>query len=411
MGAELDLTDTSHTVIIPGMAHLFKTTYVNKKTGKTHRPKKWYGRWKTESDKWVSKALSESKKIAQKMLMKYVREAEEAIVSPRRHSLERLIEQFDEVVKANSTKDYAHMLNYRVKKVIERIEATHPDHIEPGKVTIACAELADSLRTRSHYQASIKQFCKWLVNNGYAKRNPVADLKPPKYEADRRYVRRVLTQEEWVRLSQATESSKRRFRGLTGADRIALYRIVMATGWRAGGLAKLKVHNFLANGLVILEARHSKNRKEQRKFLPESVRKTTQDFLQEKSVNETVWPGNWYQNAAEMLRIDLRAAGIQHETGDGILDFHSFRNTSITWMLEAGTPIYIVQRHADHANPAQTMRYARPKRGDIDDAVEQTFSSLISLAQPTENKVSEIPEAAIIPANALKIQKGPREDA
>jgi integrase len=198
---------------------------------------------------------------------------------------------------------------------------------------------------------------------------------------------------------------------LTGKDRAILYLVALSTGWRAGGIANLRVHNFLTNGLVILEARYSKNRREQRKFLPDSVRKTVADYLQDKSVNEIVWPGNWYQNAAEMLRIDLKAAGINPKTDEGILDFHSFRNTSITWMLESGTPIYLVQRHADHANPSQTMRYARPKKDDVDDAVERTFSLLNSLAQTTENKVSEKSESAIIPEKALKHIKGPREDA
>ncbi len=285
------------------------------------------------------------------------------------------------------------------------MSATYADNIEPSKVRLAVTELADSLRTRNHYTAAIKQFCRWLVDNGHAKRNPVAELKPAKHDADKRYVRRVLTQDEWARLSNATASSPESFRGLTGEDRLALYMVVLSTGWRAGGLSKLQAKDFRSDGLVILEARHSKNRREQRKFLPQQVYKRMAEYLKDREGTDTAWPGTWAQDAAEMLRIDLEAAGIKHKTDEGIMDFHAFRNTSITWLLEAGTPIYLVQQHADHASPAQTMRYARPKRDNVDDAIEKTFSHIISHKMTPGNKVSEKAISTIIPKTRSKRKK------
>ena len=147
--------------------------------------------------------------------------------------------------------------------------------------------------------------------------------------------------------------------------------------WPSSPLAQLRVSDFKADGLVILQARYSKNRKEQRKFLPSAIQASLQEYFNGRDINSKVWPGTWAQDAAEMLRLDLKAASIPHKTDEGILDFHAFRNTSITWMLEAGAPIYLVQQHADHANPAQTMRYARPKRGSVDDAVAKAFADIV----------------------------------
>ncbi len=238
----------------------------------------------------------------------------------------------------------------------------------------------------------------------------MAGLKPAKHDADKRYVRRTITQDEWESLLKATYSSPHSFRGLTGEDRAILYIVTLATGWRAGGLTQLKVRDFHKDGLVVMDARHSKNRREQRKFLPDSVRKTVQDSLQDKLINDLVWPGTWAQDAAEMLRIDLGAAGIPHKTDEGVMDFHAFRNTSITWMLESGTPIYLVQRHADHASPAQTMRYARPKRDNLDDALNQTFSHIISHKSVPEIKVavSVAPRKLAKPALKYKRPTGGR---
>lgn len=407
MQLEISLTDESHAVIIPGMAYLFKSRTINKKTGKSYRSKKWFGRWKTAEGQWLSRSLSEDKKTAKKMLLKLctAEEIESIYPSHRKESMVKLIDRFCQGIESSATPDYARMVRYRVNAVVKKIGVTHPDQIEPNKVTLAAAELAPGLRTRNHYTGSMKQFCRWLVDNGHAKRNPVSQLKPAKFEADKRYVRRALTRDEWDRLVNATVNSGRSFRGLTGNDRLMLYIFVLSTGWRAGGIAQLRAGDFGKDGLVTLQARYSKNRREQRKFLPDSVRKTLQGFLQDRPAIDRAWPGTWAEDAAEMLRIDLAAAGIKHKTEEGIIDFHSFRNTSITWLLESGTPIYLVQRHADHASPAQTMRYARPKRDNVDDAIEKTFSHIISLKSTSEIKSPKNDNPAISPIICMKQEK------
>lgn len=397
MNTHYSLTDESHAVIIPGMAYLFRSKTTNSKRGTRYKSRRWYGRWKNASGKWVSRALSESKLTARKMLMKFCTDDELESIQKKPESLTSLLERFRQGIASSSTPAYARLIHYRAKEVIDHIEARVADHIEPARVQVAVAALADSLRTRNHYAAAIKQFCRWLVDNGHAKRNPVASLKPAKHDADKRYVRRSLTQEEWGRLVKATVNSNERFRGLTGTDRLALYMVVLSTGWRAGGLTQLRTRDFRNDGLVIMEARYSKNRREQRKFLPPPVHSMMAAYLVRREDNELVWPGTWAQDAAEMLRIDLLAAGIKPKTEEGIMDFHAFRNTSITWLLEAGTPIYLVQKHADHASPAQTMRYARPKRETLDDAVESTFSHIISHNSTTINKDAD---SAITPIPA-----------
>lgn len=388
------LTVTDHTVIIPGMGYLLKPVTVNKKTGKQYKSDKWHGRWKNSEGRWEQKALHKEKRKATSLLGELERGVAAEEHSPKEQSLAKLLNKFRDAIASSSTPDYAKLIHYRTSAILKEIGATKAHQIEPAKVQIAVAKLADSLRTRNHYTAAAKQFCRWLIDNGHAKRNPVAGLKPAKHDADKRYVRRALSKEEWALLAKATADSQETFRSLDGKDRLILYMVVLSTGWRAGGVKCLKVANFGQDGLVVLEARYSKNRKEQRKFLPPEVAAQVAEYIKDRDPKEFVWPGSWAQDAAEMLRIDLAAAGIPHKTDEGVLDFHAFRNTSITWLLESGTPIYLVQRHADHASPAQTMRYARPKRDNLDDAISRTFHHLIRHAQATEIKDKQKDELA-----------------
>ena len=47
-----------------------------------------------------------------------------------------------------------------------------------------------------------------------------------------------------------------------------------------------------------------------------------------------LWSLRACERSAEMLRVDLDAAGIPYETDDGILDFHALRVTFITELTQ-----------------------------------------------------------------------------
>lgn len=365
-----------HIPVIPGKAYLYKTS-TKAKNGKRYQPSRWYGKWKNDADRWQAKALHDDENLARKMLLKIVIDGEMESLAPRRIPLRKLVDQFVEGIGTNSTPGYAGQVKYRVNALLDEAGATHPDHLEPDRIQIAAAQLVGGLHTRWYYLSSMRQFSRWLVDRGHARTHQLAGMKLPKFQTEIKYMRRALTREEWVKLTVATRSSTKSFRGLDGRDRLMLYSIGLSTGWRAGGLSQLRVQDFLPDGLLILRAKFSKNRKEQRKYLPPPLIEPLKAYLANREPHELIWPSTWGQDAAEMLRIDLKAAGIPYETVEGVLDFHAFRNASITWLLESGTPIYLVQRHADHASPAQTMRYARPKRGSVDEAVDKTFSQVM----------------------------------
>lgn len=166
MGNNLRLTDEGHAVIIPGMAYLYKTSTLSSKNGKRYHSKKWYGKWKSASGRWIVKALSERKRTAHSMLMALCNEDELKIAGVgRREPLRKLLGRFRDSVATYATPNYTGTLHRRVESILDHIEATSPDSIEPARVEMAVADLGESLRTRNHYQAAIKQFCRWLVED------------------------------------------------------------------------------------------------------------------------------------------------------------------------------------------------------------------------------------------------------
>src|SRR5262249_49395687 len=157
---------------------------------------------------------------------------------------------------------------------------------------------------------------------------------------DRRHDRRDLSPAELAKLMEATRASGQTFRGLTGSDRFHLYLTACGTGFRAAELAALTADSFDLDAsppTATLGAEHTKNRNQAPQPLPPEVVAALRDYLKGKPNGETVWPGTWADRSADMLKIDLAAAGIPY-TVEGLhgplyADFHSLRHSFIT-MLE-----------------------------------------------------------------------------
>jgi hypothetical protein len=95
------------------------------------------------------------------------------------------------------------------------------------------------------------------------------------------------------------------------------------------------------------------------------------------SVEEPVWGGTWARGhkAAEMLRLDLEAAGIPYavEGPDGpeFADFHSLRHSYLGLGGRAGIGLRTLQELAGHSTPVLTARYMHPRLHDLAGAVDK----------------------------------------
>ena len=192
----------------------------------------------------------------------------------------------------------------------------------------------------------------------------------------------------------ATKASARGFRGLSGAERSALYLTAAATGFRANALANLTPADFALDAgspTVTTAARFATNRRTKVQPLPADVAAALREYLTGKPAALPVWGGTWRGKAAEMLRADLEAVGIPYaaEGPDGPehADFHALRHSFLTMLGRNGVDLRTAQELAGHSTPLLTARYTHIRLRDTAGAVEKLPSLVPSVTVEHEVEI------------------------
>ena len=234
--------------------------------------------------------------------------------------------------------------------------------------------------TINHYVRAVRAFFRWLTRSKRIGSNPLETLGFTDARTDVRHARRELTADELQRLFRAAQESNRSFRGLTGSDRFHLYLAAAGTGFRANALANLTPANFDLNTpspTVTMATRFNKARRLKVQPLPVDVADALRKYLAGRPEKARVWGGTWHASGrmAEMLRIDLDAAGIPYavEGPDGpeYADFHALRHTYLTMGGRSGIDLRTLQELAGHSTPELTARYSHRRLYDLAGAVDK----------------------------------------
>ncbi len=165
-----------------------------------------------------------------------------------------------------STAQHADLSRNRVTRVMELAKVDRISLMSPSKVQAALKAIRDtkvSLRSIHHYTRAVKAFSRWLWRDGRAREYTLAHLTSPNPETDRRRVRRALDADELRRILDAAERGPVVLKVL-GPDRAMLYRLAMATGFRANELRTLTPEAFDLDGdppTVTAKAAYSKRRR------------------------------------------------------------------------------------------------------------------------------------------------------
>jgi hypothetical protein len=99
-------------------------------------------------------------------------------------------------------------------------------------------------------------------------------------------------------------------------------------------------------------------------------------YLRSRPADRPVFPGPWWQDAAEMIRFDQEAAGIAYEVdgpqGRSFRDFHNLRHTMIALLDEAGATLKEAMQLARHSDPRLTAKvYGLASRERLADALRR----------------------------------------
>ncbi len=211
--------------------------------------------------------------------------------------------------------------------------------------------------TINDYVRAMKAFCKWLMVVKRVSENPLAYIVTVNTRVDRRIERRALTQEEIAKLLSATEAAGKHH-GMTGHQRALLYRLAMETGLRWNELRSLTKSSFtLTNVLtcVTVAADDAKGGKDDTLPLRVKLAEDLKRYLAFLPPDAPTFP-MWKDRGADMIRRDLKAAGIAIKDEYGkILDFHALRHTFGSMLAAAGVHPKVAQDLMRHSTIELTM--------------------------------------------------------
>lgn len=344
------------------MPSLFKRTYRDR-TGKMRRTSKWYGQWTDASGKVHCVPLSEHKPTAADMLARKALEASyarhgmtapptAAAIRDAALPLDRQLADYADYLRSRGATD-KHIRTQcgRIARVVEAGGITRTDQITEHAVATGIGSLragyrtagrGASLRTVGELAAramltACKGFTRWLHLR--ARRLASDPLAGATLGADstkgRRVVqlrpRRSLTGPEFERLVAAARASEVVHRGLDGEARAMLYLTALHTGFRASELAALTPDSLsLGSTPPTITTTHGGR---------SAVQPVRADFAAElaawltanppRTPHGRLWAGAWHEKAADMLRLDLAAAGVPHTTAEGRIDFHAIHTLLI----------------------------------------------------------------------------------
>lgn len=305
-------------------------------------------------------------------------------------SLEQLIEEYLKYLGNSGDKHLDHT-KARLNRIFAPNEWTRPAEINQYKVETTVRNLKVigkkgeeterklALRTQNHYLAAAKSFTKWLTIVRRALIvDPLAAVKKPSFENDRKLIRRFLLPEEWKWLAKT--------------DNALLYETAIQTGFRSKELSHIGPEN-LRDDHIYLPGSATKNKKPAQQYVTAELRARLVDAL------PFVVPDE--ERLAVLLRSDLakaRAMYIQSLPGaedekikaakdfllpknavGHVLDFHGLRHTCGAWLAIAGENIKVIQKVMRHSSISLTLdTYGHLLPGAEQDAVKH-FAKIMSV--------------------------------
>jgi len=237
---------------------------------------------------------------------------------------------------------------------------------------ISADKLGDYLRQRREKGISYRRsnallmackcLCNWAVGCDFVSKSPLRGKKVKllDVEKDRRRIRRALEVDELRRLFAAAAASQDAHHGLTGAERAMIYRLAAESGIRRGELRKVTVSAFdFESQVITLGAGITKSGRE--RVIPMTARTATELRRYFASKLPTAKAFTIPYKTAEMIREDLKAAGIEYADDAGhVFDFHSLRGQCATLLIEAGVDPKVAQEILGHSDIRLTLQtYAR----------------------------------------------------
>jgi integrase len=347
---------------------------------------KWYGEYTDSTGKRVQKSTGTTiKRDAETILRKWETDANNernGLSVNRSTTTEELLAEYIKFL-AGSTDQYRESTENRIRRILLACEFTHPRDIERIAVENAVRKFGIGLRTQSHYLTAIKGFSKWLVVVRKAILvDPLAAIKKPNFEKDRKKRRRFLTREEWAWLRLTPNA--------------LLYETAIQTGLRSSELRALQVANLKADHIA-LDARHTKNGRDAKQYASKDlldrlrealpfkmpvIGEVARMFYRDLETARQLWLNSMSEENRKKFVESQDFLCRKNSAGDE-LDFHALRHTCGAWLAISNENIKVIQSVMRHSSIVLTLdTYGHLLPGAEQDAAAK-LSVLLTQPVPT----------------------------
>lgn len=366
------------------------------------------------------RVLGDLERRAELVKAKVLTPVEDRVADHQGTALAEHLAAFDEHLRA---KDKSDIYRSYTRRYLDRLAAevpfaTLPDLRREGleRWLAARAGAGVGAKARNAYRGALVTFSNWCVATGRLASNPFAAVEKANEKADRRRLRRALTEDELVRLldnarqrplldaltvRRGTRKGEqyakvrpdvRRRLELVGRERELIYKTFLLTGLRKAELASLTTGQLFLDGPVYyaaLDAADEKSREgndiilradlaaDLRLWLADKLGRLQDDARRRGDSIPVRLPSDLpvFNVPAGLLRIfnrDLRLAGIPKRDERGrTIDVHGLRTTFGTLLNAAGVAPRTAQAAMRHSDIRLTMGiYTDPKLLDVAGALD-----------------------------------------
>lgn len=271
----------------------------------------------------------------------------------------------------NYVKDVARNLG----EILKITKANSISQLSTDTIHKALAKYGEkrSNTSRNKVRGFLYHFFEWLIKQDRWDKNPVkaiARLQPVD-----RIKKRTLSQEDLKKFFEASPRKRR-----------LVYEFVANTGIRRGAAFGLLWEDIdIKNKIMKVRVLRNKTRKELTIPLNEVALRILAEQKPRKNVRKKAKVFNQGIPDKDTMKKDIKEAGLDFETADGIFSFHSLRKQLATDIIKSGQNPKIAQELLGHSSLKMTMGVYT----DIDDKAKRRALKEMNKMRERESKSDE----------------------
>ncbi|BAH76935.1 site-specific recombinase [Solidesulfovibrio magneticus RS-1] len=264
--------------------------------------------------------------------------------------------------------------------VVGRLPLKNIRQMHMQKVLLAMANAGRSPRSIQYVFATFRAIWNHARNNGFVQvQSPTKGVALPKVNNERkRYLSRP--EADALLAELATRSPQTHDLALLSLDTGMRFSEVTGLTWGCVDLDKGRID--------ILNAKGEKDR-----AIPMTARvKELFESMTPGASNELIFKsrvGGQIGKISKSFDLAVEKLGLNKDVDDPkqIFSFHCLRHTCASWLIEAGTDLYVVQKTLGHSTPVVTQRYSHVADASIANAF-RAMEADTAKAQPGKKVIS-----------------------